>query len=214
MAASSIVIPGGTFLSDGHIYRDQQGRRVLSVTQIFERLGMNDYANVRKEVLLRKAEIGVATHKAVELLLLGRLDWDTVDDRIMGYTVGAETWFRRAGFKLAEAEHQGIHEVSGLKYGYQYDQRGWMSFGGRQRSVIVDLKTMVETSPTWPIQIAAYSLAAPPLPNGEKYLRVVLHLHKDGPAKAHYFDDPRDERTFLHMAYVATWMQNQYGAKA
>lgn len=46
------------------------------------------------------------------------------------------------------------------------------------------------------------------LKDGEHYLRVVLHLQKDGRVKPLYYEDPQDERTFLYMAYCAQWKQN------
>jgi hypothetical protein len=201
-------IPGGWFEPDGHIYRDAQRNRVLSVTQIFQMLGLVNYDDVSLDVLEHKSEIGIAVHKAVELLLQGLLDWDTVDEAAMAYVVGAEIQFRNMAFELAECEQQGILETHGMKVGYQYDQRGWILYNGSKRPVIVDLKTAVQESDTWALQTAAYALAAPALKDGEHYLRVVLHLQKDGRVKPLYYDDPQDERTFLYMAYCAQWKQN------
>jgi len=202
-----VEIAGGWFEPEGHIYRNARGCRVLSVTQIFEMLGLTDYSGIDPDVLGHKSEIGTAVHKAVELLLTDNLDWDTVDDAAMSYVVGTELWFRNMRFELAGCEQQGIHSVFGVQYGYQYDQRGWLQFEKRRRPVIVDLKTAVEASPTWALQTAAYALAAP-VTNGERYLRVVLHLQKDGRVKPLYYDDPQDEKTFLYMAYSAIWKQN------
>jgi hypothetical protein len=213
-SASRLVIPGGFFEPDprppihtGHAYFDDLGNRVLSVTQIFGMLGMVDYSHVPPNALKHKAEIGVAVHRAIELLLQDQLDWDTVDEEAMAYVVGAESWFRDAQFKLASCEQQGIHEVRGMKFGYQYDQRGSIFYEGRFRPVIVDLKTAIEKSSTWALQTAAYALAAPAI-GQERYLRVVLHLQKDGRVKPLYYSDPTDENAFLYMAYAAIWKQN------
>lgn len=202
-----VEIAGGWFEPEGHIYRDARGNRILSVTQIFQMMGLTDYSGVDPEVLEHKSEIGVAVHKAVELLLMKNLDWDTVDEAAMSYVVGTEVWFRNMRFELASCEQQGIHSVFGVHYGYQYDQRGWLWYQGERRPVIVDLKTAVEASPIWALQTAAYALAAPPV-KGERYLRVALHLQKDGRVKPLYYDDPQDEKTFLYMAYCAIWKQN------
>ena len=203
-----VEISGGWFEPEGHIYRDARGNRVLSVTQVFQMLGLVDYSGVDPEVLGHKSEIGIAVHKAVELLLKNRLDWDTVDDAAMAYVVGAELWFRNMKFELAGCEQQGIHEIHGMKYGYQYDQLGWILYNGWRRPVVIDLKTAIKESPTWALQTAAYALAAPKLIDGDHYLRVVLHLQKDGQVKPLYYDDAQDEKTFLYMTYSAIWKQN------
>ena len=170
-------------------------------------LGLVSYKGVDPDVLQRKSEIGIAVHKAVELLLQKKLDWDTVDDAAMAYVVGTELWLRNNRFELESCEHQGIHSVFGMRYGYQYDLLGWMLYQGFRRPVVIDLKTAVQESPTWSLQTAAYALAAPKLAEGH-YLRVVLHLQKDGRVKPLYYDDAQDEKTFLYMAYCATWKQN------
>jgi|SRR5271157_3247183 len=203
-----IEIPGGWFEPEGHIYRDAQGRRILSVTQIFQMLGLVNYEDIDADTLERKSQIGIAAHKAVELLLTNRLDWDTVDDAAMAYVVGAELWFRDMRFELLGCEQRGIHTIYGIEYGYQYDQIGRIFYQGRWRHVVVDLKTAVEKKAIWALQTAAYALAAPKLPEGEEYLRVVPHLQKDGRVKPLYYDDPQDEKTFLYMAYSAIWKQN------
>jgi hypothetical protein len=174
-------------------------------------LGLVDYGDVDPQVLRHKAEIGIAVHKAIELLLQNNLDWDTVDNAAMSYVVGAELWFRNMKFWLAACEQQGIFQINGMKFGYQYDQRGSIAYQGQRRAVIVDLKTSLKESPTWALQTAAYALAAPPLEKGQRYLRVVLHLQKDGHAKPIYYTDQQDEQTFLYMAYTAIWkMNHQY----
>jgi hypothetical protein len=203
-----IQIPGGWFDPQGHIYRGSRMRRVLSVTQVFQILGLVNYDHVQREVLERKSEIGIAVHRAVELLGEDSLDWDTVDDAAIGYVVGAEQWLREMAFELDDSEQRGIHVVGGMQFGFQYDLRGKMLFCGRKRHVLIDLKTTVEESITWPLQTAAYALAAPKLPDGEAYLRVVLHLQPQGRAKALYYQDPTDETTFLYMLYVAIWKLN------
>lgn len=203
-----ISIPGGWFEPDGHVYRDAQGNQILSVTQIFQMLGLVDYGDVDPKVLSHKSEIGIAVHKAIELLLQNNLDWDTVDDAAMSYVVGAELWFRDMKFQLGACEQQGILEIYGMKVGYQYDQRGSIEYQGTRRNVIIDLKTAVKESPTWALQTAAYALAAKVMERSERYLRVVLHLQKDGRVKPLYYDDFQDEKTFLYMAYSAIWKMN------
>jgi hypothetical protein len=171
-------------------------------------LGLVDYGDVAPTVLSHKSEIGIAVHKAIELLLQNNLNWDTVDDAAMGYVVGAELWFRNMEFQLGACEQQGILDVYGMKIGYQYDQRGSIKYQGARRNVIIDLKTAVKESPTWALQTAAYALAAKSIERADRYLRVVLHLQKDGRVKPIYYDNSQDEKTFLYMAYSAIWKMN------
>lgn len=205
---AKIAIENGWFEPEGHIYRDTLGNRVLSVTQIFQMLGLVDYSAIDTEVLEHKSEIGIAVHKSVELMLLEELDWKTVDLDALDYVLGTEDWLREMKFELLSTEQCGILEIYGMKIGYQYDQLGWMQYGLRRRPVVIDLKTASEKKDYWALQTAAYALAAPKLKGGEHYLRVVLHLQKDGRVKPLYYDDLQDEKTFLYMAYAAIWKQN------
>lgn len=212
---SPLTIPGGTFEPEGHIYRDARGSRILSVTQVFQLLGLVNFDFVRAEVLAKKSAIGVAVHRAVELLTEKLLDWETVDNAAWNYVLAIERWIEDMGFVSLSREQQGIATVHGMRFGYQYDQIGQMWFQGRMRHVIVDLKTASQESATWPLQTAAYELAAPPLPNGEKYVRVVLHAKPDQRVKPLYYDDAQDATTFLYMLYVAIWKENHsYGLDA
>ena len=201
-------IPGGSFDADGHIYRDCEGRRVLSVTQVFAMLGLANFDRVPASVLERKRDIGIAVHSAIELLVADALNWDTVDEDAMAYVVAFERWLRQMGFVVAAAEEQGIHRVSGMAYGYRVDLRGTMFYQGEMRHVIVDVKTTVATSPSWAVQTAAYALAAPPLGAGVRYLRMACHLASDGTAKTLIYEDPKDEMSFLYMLYCAIWKLN------
>lgn len=202
------AIRGGTFEEDGHLYRDERGKRVLSVTQVFQMIGLVNYDGIQQEVLERKSRLGVAVHKAVEFLTENALDWDTVDDQAMPYVVAAEAWMKQMQFVSIERETQGLHALNGMQYGYQYDHRGRMTFRGRMREVILDLKTCVKESPTWGLQTAAYALAAPRLPAGQRYLRAVLQMKPDGGMKTFYYEDAQDENAFQYMLYCAIWKQN------
>lgn len=201
-------ILGGSFEESGHLYKDDRGKRVLSVTQVFQMLGLVNYDGIKAEVLERKSRIGVAVHKSVEYLADGVLDWDSVAEETMPYVVSAEEWIKQTKFESIERETQGIHTVNGMSFGFQYDHRGRMLYRGRMRDVILDLKTCVKESATWNIQTAAYAIAAPKLPTGQRYLRMVLQLKPDGSMKTFTFEDGQDENTFQYMLYCAIWKQN------
>jgi hypothetical protein len=206
---NKIAIPGGFFSEELHAYTDAGGMRVPSVTQVFGILGFTDYDTISKEVLARKSAIGVAVHTAVQYLCEGCLDWDTVAEEAMPYVVAGEMWMRDQGFVSIAQEGQGIHSVNGMSYGYMFDHIGTMMYKGRHRHVILDLKTTVATSPTWKLQTAAYSLAAPKLPAGERYLRCILQLKANGKSTPHYFENRQDEMSWQYALYTAIWGINE-----
>lgn len=203
-----IEIRGGFFEEERHIYTDAAGTRLPSVTQVFSALGMTDYDSISKEVLARKSAIGVAVHAAIRYLCEGVLDWDSVAPEAMSYVVAAEMWMKEQGFTSLAQEGQGIAEIGGMKVGYAYDNLGTMMFKGRMRHVILDYKTTVATSPTWKLQTAAYALAAPKLPIGERYLRCILQLKADCKFVPHYFEDREDENAFKFALYTCIWGLN------
>jgi hypothetical protein len=206
---NSKQIPGGTFCDEDHSYRDDTGRRVPSVTQCFQLLGMVDYGLIKAEILARKSTIGIATHLAVEYLVSGSLDWDSVAPEVLNYVVGAEQWFKEQQFQSVEQEGQGICTLpGGMAFGFAYDHRGTMMYKGRLRHTILDLKTTTQSSPTWRLQTSAYSLAAPKLPAGERYLRVILQLREDATFRPYFFEDRTDESAFQYALHTAIWGLN------
>jgi hypothetical protein len=211
-----IAIPGGFFEEEGHRYFDTQSRRILSVTQVFAELGLVNYDRVQKEVLERKSALGVAVHRAVELLCEGPevLDWNTVDEAAIPYVVAAEEWMRKTGFVSEEREQRGIMTVNGMQCGFQFDHKGRIQHRGKERRVILDIKNCVDVSPTWRLQTAAYALSQAKLPAGEKYLRIVLQLDGEGKCRPHFYEDREDENAFLYMLYCAIWKKNHMKEEA
>ncbi len=203
-----IEIPGGYYLDESHQYRDRNGRRVISVTQIFALLGLVDYDHIRAEVLERKSALGVAVHAAVQYLCEGTLDWDSVSEEAMPYVVAAETWMKKQEFISESQEGKGLCEINGMSFGFTYDHLGTIIYKGKRRKAILDLKTCVAESATWKLQTAAYALAAPKLPPGEKYLRIILQLKKDGTFKPYYYEDNSDESAFKYFLFCALWAIN------
>jgi hypothetical protein len=203
----SLEIQNGSFEEKGHIYRDAQGRKVLSVTQVLQLMGLVNYDFIREEILQRKSQIGIAVHKSIEYLCEGALDWDTVDPAAMPYVVGAESWMREMAFVSEKREQAGIATINGMSFGYAYDHKGKMRYKGRERQVILDLKTCSASSPSWALQTAGYALAENPN-SPASLLRVVTQLLPDGRVKPIYFEDLQDYRTFQYMLYCAIWKTN------
>jgi hypothetical protein len=206
--STAVIIPGGTFAEDTHTYLDNRGGKVVSVTQAIAMCGLVDYRFVKQEVLEWKSSLGMAVHRGIELMVQNDIDWDTIADAAMGFMIGADTWFREMNFVSEEQEQQGIHSLYGMQYGYRFDHRGELTYRGRRRKAIVDIKCTSNASPAWALQLAGYEMPSPKLPNGERYLRVALKLSADGKCKPYFFEDPSDERVFTSLLPVAIWKTN------
>jgi hypothetical protein len=73
-----------TFDEATHTYR-VDGRIVLSVTQILKVVFPDVYAGIPLEILDRKARLGTAVHKVIELYLRGCLDWNSIHPEVQPY---------------------------------------------------------------------------------------------------------------------------------
>lgn len=203
-----VKIPGGTYEDETHAYRDETGQRVISVTQVLSDLGIVNYDHIQKEILERKSQFGVAVHAAVQFLVEGSLDWDSVSEECLPAVVGVESWIKESDFISEEQEQCGICAVNGMKFGFKFDHRGKFFYKNKWRQAIIDLKTCVSISPAVGLQLAAYEIASPTLPNAEKYLRIAVQVDKKGKITPHFFEDRNDRNTFLYSLFVSTWKIN------
>src|ERR1019366_315802 len=99
-----IEIPGGHFDEKRHIYRNTKGTIVPSTTQVFSILGCNDFEGVPPDVLEWKRIYGTAVHRAIEFLVAGDLDWDSLDEVIIPAVTGLEQKLKALQFKYEAAE--------------------------------------------------------------------------------------------------------------
>lgn len=180
----------------------ERRERVPSVTQILNGVGIVDYSYIPPAVLAAAAERGTRAHKACEFLLQDDLDWDSVADDILGYVKGCEKFLRESGFKadLALIEHQGVHTINGMSYGYRWDAAGLMNGG----NVLLDFKCTASAQPHWGIQTAAYELPARAI-DGKVRKRFVLHLNKRGGYQLIESSDLDDYRVFQWALGIESW---------
>ena len=184
-----LEIPGGYFSESDHVYRDEEGKRVISTTQAFTVLGMSDFSRVNPEVLAWKQNYGIAVHRCIELLAFDRLDWDTVDDVIVPPVTGVELWLKEVQFEPIAAEEVRINTIFGMKHGMRIDLRGTLIYKGARRHAVIDIKTGSEASPTWKWQVGGYVAGAPPLVGSLSYIGLALQVAKDGRVKPHFIQD-------------------------
>lgn len=86
------VVP--EFEEGSHTYR-VDGRVKLSVTQILKAVYPDVYANIPAEILDRKARLGTATHKVIELYLNQRLDDKSVHAEVRPYFDSWLAWWAK-----------------------------------------------------------------------------------------------------------------------
>lgn len=182
-----IKIEGGFFNEEAHVYRDDDGIKIISSTQVFDALGMIDFGNAGAEVVEFKSKYGQALHKCVQFLVANDLDWDEVDDRLIAPVTGIESYLKELKFEVEGSEEKRIHSLCGMKYGMTLDLRGTMMYQGVRRHVVGDLKTGVKFSPTWTWQLGSYIHPQPKVDKG--WLGVIFQVHPDGRVIPHYVKD-------------------------
>jgi hypothetical protein len=206
-----IEIPNGFFDSKRHLYRNAAGVIVPSTTQVFSVLGCNDFDGVPPDVLEWKRNYGIAVHKAIELLVEGDLDWDSLDDAIIPAVTGLEQKLKGLQFKYEAAEEMRVHKLYGMEYGLTVDLRGTIVHQGKERQAVIDLKSGVKFSPTWRWQLGGYTIAQEKANGG--WLGVVLQFSKEGEVHPHYIDLIPAQREFQVLLAAANLKLNAGLAK-
>jgi hypothetical protein len=179
-------IPNGFFDEKRHLYRNVKGTIVPSTTQVFSILGCNDFDGVPQDVLEWKRIYGTAVHKAVEFLVAGDLDWDSLDETIIPAVTGLEQKLKALQFKYEAAEEMRVHNLFGMEYGLTVDLRGTIVHQGKTRNAVIDLKSGVKFSPTWRWQLGGYTVAQEKTNGG--WMGIVLQFDKEGVVHPHYID--------------------------
>jgi hypothetical protein len=179
-------IPGGYFNEERHIYRNSRGTIVPSVTQVFTLLGFSDYTMIKPATLEWKRLYGTAIHSALEFLIDGDLNWDDLDDHIIAPVSGIEQWLKNNKYASEAVEEAKIVSLHGMEFGMRLDHRGRMEYRGKDRPVILDLKTASKEEPVWKWQLGAYSLGQDKTPDG--WLGAMLKVDEEGVVKPFYYD--------------------------
>lgn len=83
------------------------GRRVSGCTECLAGVGIVDTSFFKEW----HAQRGTAGHKAMELLVQGRLDWTSLDERIVGYVKAGEKFCRDVGIVIGDPRNLTEHLV-------------------------------------------------------------------------------------------------------
>jgi hypothetical protein len=184
------VIP--EFNEELHEYR-VDGRRVDSVTQILKAVYPNVYGDIPAHVLHRKAQLGTAAHKVIELELQNRLDYATIHPEVRPYFESWLLWWNslvapepvdiEQRFYVSPLDYTGTRDFNGL-----IDGNHW----------IIDWKCTASEVGTHRLQLAGYSW--PPICNQR---RGSLYLQSNGSmAKLVEYTDEQDFHDWLSTVRV------------
>lgn len=165
-----------TFDEATHTYR-VDGRVVPSVTQIIKAVFPNVYANIPAAILDRKARLGTAVHKAVELWLGHSLDVDTLHEEVKPYLASWMQWWMSIDVETGWSTEQKLYSTSG--YAMTRDFFGVVDGA----LTLIDWKITGTKVPTHDIQIAGYAHGGPTTPD----VAGCLYLKSDG-SKAEFVE--------------------------
>lgn len=130
-----------------HAY-NLDGLAVPSVTQVLDPL--NDWSGIDPWVLERARAVGSEVHAAVNLMVRGVLDWDSLDDLIACRVRGAQRYIEESGIAVIASEVQVAS--AGLRVAGTLDViahlNGWEYF--------IDWKVTEAVPNTVGAQLAAY----------------------------------------------------------
>lgn len=173
------------FIEDGHIYLNQEGVRLPSVTQIIDHFYPKFYKNG-----LHK-EKGTAIHWAAELWDKGKLDWSSLDDRIVPQVTAYVDFVNSSGFKsLLIEQPMSIDEPENLRcFAGKPDRIGKLG----EEFCVLDIKCSDGVIKTTDIQTAMYALLHKDNYKMKEIVdRYTVYLRSNGKFKLKQFKDDDD----------------------
>lgn len=189
---------GGLVLDEATHRYTYDGRRVAGCTEVLAGVGAVDTAWFRAW----HADRGNKVHKAMRLLIDGRLDFSTVDPQIAGYVAAGMAFCREHGVIIGDEWNLTEHLVYSRAYQVagRLDLFAWL-FGAKP--AVIDWKTGAEGRAD--LQTAFYadcmqeeqSLKVAPL-------RFAIKLQNDGNYRIVEYKRSRDLRVFEAAALVYT----------
>lgn len=194
-----------TFDETVHVYRDEGGIIVPSVTQCMKSTGLISFAGINPAVLERKRQLGTLVHKVTEMYDKGEdLSQYDIPEPVWDYVHGYVNFRNDCDFTPIVIETRMLGEVHGMRFGMQPDRVG--DINGVPH--ILELKTGAQFHPAWGVQLAGYGTGLyGPRPT---LSRVVLQL---GPQltrgyKLHPCDDPSEYQVWMCCLALTSWQNN------
>lgn len=188
-----------------HIYRDERGILIPSVTQCLKANGLISFAGINPAVLEHKRQLGTLVHQVTALYDQGEdLSEYDIPQEIWPYVLGYLNFREDCDFTPSLIETRMLAEVHSMRFGMQPDRVG--EIHGRPH--ILELKCGSEKHPAWAVQLAGYGTGLyGPRPT---IARAALQL---GPQfargyKLHPYDDPADFQIWMASLALTTWLRN------
>ncbi|MEX3929781.1 hypothetical protein AB4Y36_38220 [Paraburkholderia sp. BR10936] len=186
------------------------GHPLPAVSRVLHPVSPYADRSIPRDVLARKAEIGAAAHRAIELDIRGVLDTASLHPLIEPYFAAWRRFCAEAHYTAAASEIRVWHPA--LRYAGTLDSLGWLG----DSAALVDFKCTAAIMPTVGPQTAAYQEAASTTPDIDPALcqlarqarRWCLQLCPDGTYRMVPLDDPNDLRVFLALLTIHTFRQH------
>lgn len=172
-------IQGGWFSDDPHLYTDEQGKFVPSLTQVLKLQGLSDYFGVDEAVMENAARRGTEVHSLAAMYnKYGDLDPSWITKETQPYFSAYMDFLEHSGFQPDSAwtELPMIATIHGFKLGVTADAHGKMG----RANVVLELKTTSARQPSWSIQTCLQECAIYQTNRCGRAKRYALMLMADG----------------------------------
>lgn len=181
-----------------HIYTNNDGLRIPSVTQLMRPISYEVYQYVPKELLAERARFGTAVHACTEYDDKGILDPESVLEE---WKPRLEAWRkfkqdRHPEFVLNESRISCRTYAGTLDRVAIIDNEEW----------VIDIKTTSEIHAMAGIQLAAYEcLVRDLMSEGKELRRAVVQLNDDANYVLREFTGKDDYQTFASLLQIYSW---------
>lgn len=202
------------FDEEDHVYRIRKtGEEVPACTRVIDTGGFEDYQHVRPDILERKSAIGREVHRTTVLYDRNRLDWKTVDPRVIGYLRSYVRFREVTGFIPEAMEVRSICEVDGKRYGLTIDRAGKTKSRIRRGGfdTILEIKTTVCEARRHHLQTAGYAIGYAKrgmnsaLGRFSSRRRIVVYLKKSGDPQIVECECREDFQVFVSLLTITEY---------
>jgi hypothetical protein len=184
------------------------GRPVPSVTQVLAP-SRADLLAIPSDILERKRALGVAVHRATELIDLGEeLDPDSLDETWLPYIAAWRKFRAEVDFQITHVERKVWHRQ--MRYAGTLDRFGILE---KRWPTVIDVKCSAQLHPSYGPQLAAYArghahIEEPDREMEVRYRRFVVQLKPDGTYRMPEYTNPLDWAGFAGLLAFNQWKES------
>jgi len=186
------------------------GKVVPGVTRVLGFFSDKVYRAIKADVLDRASALGTEVHRCTALDDARRLDWNTLDERVVPRVAAWQIFKKQLGFVTLWSEYRWVAELDGMKYGLTCDAVGLIK--GKYHAV-VEKKCTRQIFPHNKLQVAGYAAGVPfkgvtnPYDRFRIARRYVVQLRETGRPDVTECDDRDDYDAFRSMLWVSYWRE-------